>query len=269
MPQQPKITGDQQVDSWALQVTQELNDVETPETTIMLDTLPAFTSEQVLSVEIDGETYYWTAAEMGLPPFLAQFAGIPADSNVYATQADFTVNIVATAGVLDVVGDISVARGATTITPAVTRTGNAFAYTGSDFAATGTYSFTSSVSGMTDTTPPVAVAARDITGSFERFVPAFWSTGPENTPPTTLPLTNAVRDLTGFTATGSPGQAVYYLTSSTSNFRFNDTNGFEIFEERRSTIDDQTDTAGVDRDYIVYELGIIGSTGVAQFVLAS
>lgn len=32
MPQQPAITGDLQLDSWALQVTQELNDVQSVQT---------------------------------------------------------------------------------------------------------------------------------------------------------------------------------------------------------------------------------------------
>ena len=266
MPQQPKITGDAEVDSWALQVTQELNDTQAEaDTPIMVDMPPAFSSNLTLSVLLDGETYFWTAQESIDPPFLARFGGLPEDSHVYIPQADFTVTVTALTGILQTSATPTITLGTAPFTTTPVVTPNSFAYTGSDFNGAGTYNFSSAVTGTA--TDGTAANPTTITDSFTRFVPAFWSVGLENTPPTALPLTNPLRELANFTATGNTGQAIYYMTSNTTPFNFRDSNGFEIFEERRSTIT-ATDTAGVERTYVVYEMGIIGTSGIAQLVCA-
>ena len=50
--QQPKITGDAQVDSWALRITQEVNSLETTEetTSTSLSTIPVATNQAQLNV---------------------------------------------------------------------------------------------------------------------------------------------------------------------------------------------------------------------------
>ena len=64
--QQPKITGDAQVDSWALRITQEVNSLETTETTTTtLATVPVvFNQTQANNINADKQRgtivhYYW------------------------------------------------------------------------------------------------------------------------------------------------------------------------------------------------------------------
>ena len=83
MPQQPAITDNIEVDSWALQVTQELNG------TVPVQANPATTSATLTTISI-GDTNYVLSA----PPFVAR--NITAE--VAATLADVAVEATAVAG---------------------------------------------------------------------------------------------------------------------------------------------------------------------------
>ena len=60
MPQQPKITGDDQEDSWALQVTQELNALQ----------------QRVTALEADIETLRTTAVGTTLANLITRLRGL-------------------------------------------------------------------------------------------------------------------------------------------------------------------------------------------------
>ena len=83
MPQQPAITDNIEVDSWALQVTQELNGA------VPVQANPATTSATLTTISI-GDTNYVLSA----PPFVAR--NITAE--VAATLADVAVEATAVAG---------------------------------------------------------------------------------------------------------------------------------------------------------------------------
>ena len=45
--------------------------------------------------------------------------------------------------------------------------------------------------------------------------------------------------------------------------------GFEIIESSQGTITDQTDEAGISRDFIVYKMGTLGASASSTFTLVN
>ena len=64
---------------------------------------------------------------------------------------------------------------------------------------------------------------------------------------------------------GAVGASIYLITTE-ADFRFN-VGPYEVFENNVGEITGSVDTAGVSRNFNVYRMGAIGSSGSATFTL--